>query len=135
VMTEVLHLNAAELAVLCVLMLRGSQTVGEIRGSAARLHEFSGLEEVEAALNSLISREPDRLVTRLPRQPGQKEARFAHLLSGEVVGEAETERTPEMATRISQADRVSKLENEVETLKTEVEKLRQQFEGFKKQFE
>lgn len=135
VMTEVLHLNPAELAVLCVLMLRGSQTVGEIRGSASRLHEFSGLEEVEAALNSLISREPDPLVTRLSRQPGQKEARFAHLLSGEVVGEAETERMPEMATRFSQADRLSKLENEVETLKMEVEKLREQFEGFKKQFE
>jgi uncharacterized protein YceH (UPF0502 family) len=135
VMTEVLHLNPAELAVLCVLMLRGSQTVGEIRSSAARLHEFSGLEEVEAALNSLISREPDPLVTRLSRQPGQKEARFAHLLSGDVGGGAETERMPEMTTRFSQADRVSKLENEVETLKTEVEKLREQFEGFKKQFE
>src|SRR5437016_1972403 len=65
VMTEVLHLSPPELAVLCVLMIRGSQTVGEIRGSAARLHEFSGLEEVEATLNSLISREPDRLVARL----------------------------------------------------------------------
>jgi len=124
VMTEVLHLNPAELAVLCVLMLRGSQTVGEIRSSAARLHEFSGLEEVEAALNSLISREPDRLVARLPRQPGQKEARFAHLLSGEVssVELPQTERQSEIVPRISPADRVSKLESEVETLKTEVKK-------------
>jgi uncharacterized protein len=137
VMTEVLHLNPAELAVLCVLMLRGSQTVGEIRGSAARLHEFSGLEEVEDALNLLISREPDPLVTRLLRQPGQKEARFAHLLSGEVSSEAtsQTEPSREIAPRSSQADRVSKLEGEVETLKAEVEKLRAQFEGFKKQFE
>jgi uncharacterized protein YceH (UPF0502 family) len=137
VMTEVLHLNPAELAVLCVLMLRGSQTVGEIRGSAARLHEFSGLEEVEDALNLLISREPDPLVTRLARQPGQKEARFAHLLSGEVSSEAtsQTEPSREIAPRSSQADRVSKLEGEVETLKAEVEKLRAQFEGFKKQFE
>jgi uncharacterized protein YceH (UPF0502 family) len=137
VMTEVLHLSPPELAVLCVLMLRGSQTLGEIRGSGARLHEFSGLEEVEAALNSLISREPDGLVTRLPRQPGQKEARFAHLLSGEVSSEAlsQTEPSRETAPRSSQADRVSKLEGEVETLKMEVEKLRAQFEGFKKQFE
>ncbi len=137
VMTEVLHLSPAELAVLCVLMLRGSQTVGEIRSSAARLHDFAGLEEVEAALNSLISREPDRLVARLPRQPGQKEARFAHLLSGEVSSEAvsQMESPREIVTRASQADRVSKLESEVETLKAEVEKLREQFEGFKKQFE
>jgi len=137
VMTEVLHLSQAELGVLCVLMLRGSQTVGEIRSAASRLHEFSGLEEVEAALNSLISREPDWLVTRLSRQPGQKEARFAHLLSGEVSSEApsQTESSRETAPRSSQADRVSKLESELETVKAEVEKLREQFEGFKKQFE
>ncbi len=137
VMTEVLHLSPPELAVLCVLMLRGSQTLGEIRGSGARLHEFSGLEEVEAALNSLISREPDPLVTRLSRQPGQKEARFAQLLSGEVSSEAlsQTEPSREMAPRSSQADRVSNLESEVAALKAEVEKLREQFEGFKKQFE
>ena len=137
VMTEVLHLSPPELAVLCVLMIRGSQTVGEIRGSAARLHEFSGLEEVEATLNSLISREPDRLVARLPRQPGQKEARFAHLLSGEVPSEvfSQAERQPETIPHSSAADRISKLESEVETLKAEVEKLREQFEGFKKQFE
>jgi uncharacterized protein YceH (UPF0502 family) len=137
VMTEVLHLNTQQLALMCVLMLRGSQTLGELRGGAARLYEFFGLEEVETTLNSLISREPDLLVTRLPRQPGQKEARFAHLLSGEVVAEAlpQTERSPETATRSSQAERVSKLEGEVETLKTKVEKLREQFEGFKKQFE
>ena len=71
-----MHLSAAELAVMCVLMLRGPQTPGELATRAFRLHEFSGLEEVEATLNSLISREPDPLVMRLPRQPGQKEARF-----------------------------------------------------------
>ena len=137
VMTEVLHLNPAELAVLCVLMLRGTQTVGEIRGSASRLHEFSGLEEVEDALNSLISREPDPLVTRLPRQPGQKEARFAHLQSGEISSEALslTEPSREIAPRSSQAERISTLEGQVETLKMEVEKLREQFDRFKKQFE
>ena len=137
VLPEVMHLSQPELALMCVLMLRGAQTTGELATRAFRLHEFSGLEEVESTLNSLISREPDPLVTRLPRQPGQKEARFSHLLSGEVSGEAlsQKERSPEMATRSSQADRVSKLESEVETLKTEVEKLREQFEGFKKQFE
>jgi uncharacterized protein len=135
VMTEVLHLNAAELAVMCVLLLRGPQTSGELTTRGFRLHEFSGLEEVDAVLNALMTREPDPLVIRLPRQPGQKEARFAHLLSGEV--EIETQVTDRAASspRATSSDRVSKLESEVETLKTEFEKLSEQFERFKKQFE
>src|ERR687898_122829 len=64
VMPEVMHLNPAELALMCVLMLRGTQTLGELRGSASRLHEFSSLEEVETTLNALISRDPDPLVAR-----------------------------------------------------------------------
>ncbi|HEY3040971.1 MAG TPA: YceH family protein [Pyrinomonadaceae bacterium] len=137
VLPEVMHLNQPELALMCVLMLRGPQTTGELATRALRLHEFSGLEEVEATLNSLISREPDPLVTRLPRQPGQKEARFAHLLSGEVFSEtvSQEDRPLVISSRSSQFDRVSKLESEVETLKTQVEKLREQFEGFKRQFE
>jgi len=136
VMTEVLHLTPAELAVMCVLLLRGSQTSGELTTRGFRLHEFSGLEEVDAALNALMTREPDPLVIRLPRQPGQKEARFMHLLSGEV--EVETlapERAASSSHRATSSDRVSKLESDVETLKSEFGKLRQQFEGFKKQFE
>jgi hypothetical protein len=137
VLPEVMHLNQPELALMCVLMLRGPQTTGELATRALRLHEFSGLEEVESTLNSLISREPDPLVTRLPRQPGQKEARFAHLLSGEVFSEtvSQEDRPLVISSRSSQFDRVSKLESEVETLKTQVEKLREQFEGFKRQFE
>ncbi len=136
VMTEVLHLTPAELAVMCVLLLRGPQTSGELTTRGFRLHEFSGLEEVDAALNALITREPDPLVIRLPRQPGQKEARFMHLLSGEVEIDAQVpERSASPAPRASSSDRVSKLEGDVETLKTEFEKLREQFEGFKKQFE
>ena len=84
VMPEVMHLSHPELALMCVLMLRGAQTLGELRGNGARLHEFSSLEEVEETLNKLITRDPDPLVARLPRQPGQKEGRFAHLLSGEI---------------------------------------------------
>src|SRR4029434_4153192 len=80
---EVLHLNNAELALMCVLMLRGPQTPGELRGNASRLHEFGGLDEIEQTLNGLITHDPDPLVVRLPRQAGQKEVRFAHLLSGE----------------------------------------------------
>ncbi|MDQ2937113.1 MAG: YceH family protein [Acidobacteriota bacterium] len=137
VLPEVMHLSQPELALICVLLLRGPQTTGELATRAFRLHEFSGLEEVESTLNSLISREPDPLVARLPRQPGQKEVRFAHLLSGEVAVEAfpETERRPEISARSTQGDRVSKLESEVEDLKTELGRLQQQFEGFKKQLE
>jgi hypothetical protein len=133
VLPEVMHLTQPELALMCVLLLRGPQTTGELATRAFRLHEFSGLEEVEATLNSLITREPDPLVKRLPRQPGQKEARFAHLLSGEVsIYAAHEEVAP---TRTRGNDRVAALEAEIETLKAEVGMLKSQFEVFKKQFE
>jgi uncharacterized protein len=135
VLPEVMHLSQPELALMCVLMLRGPQTTGELATRAFRLHEFSGFEEVEATLNSLISREPDPLVTRLPRQPGQKEVRFAHLLSGEVsIDTANSEVVP-ARSRGRDNDRVAALEAEVETLKAEVGMLKKQFESFKKQFE
>ena len=127
VMPEVMHLNPAEIALMCVLMLRGAQTLGELRGNAARLHEFSGLEEVEQTLNGLISLDSEPLVARLPRQPGQKEGRFAHLLSGEVDVDALPAETP--------APRRGGLEQRVDALAAEVEKLKEQFEQFRKQFE
>lgn len=139
VMPEVMHLSAPEMAVMCVLMLRGPATVGELRGSGARLYEFSGLEEVDATLDALASREPEPLVTRLPRQPGQKEARVAHLLSGEVSIDALPEEGSVARSRgrglNSHNDRMVALEAEVGTLRTEFAQLREQFEGFKKQFE
>jgi uncharacterized protein YceH (UPF0502 family) len=128
VMPEVMHLSHAEVSVMCVLMLRGAQTLGELRGNGGRLHEFSSLEEVEATLNGLISREPEPLVVRLPRQPGQKDGRFAHLLSGEVNVEAVFEPERPVTRRAG-------LEERVEALAAEVEKLKAQFEEFKKQFE
>jgi uncharacterized protein len=128
VMPEVMHLSHPELALMCVLMLRGAQTLGELRGNGGRLHEFSSLEEVEETLNGLISREPEPLVVRLPRQPGQKDGRFAHLLSGEVSVEAVSE--PERVV-----SRRAGLEERVEALAAEVEKLKTQFEEFRKQFE
>ena len=127
VMPEVLHTNAAETALMCALMLRGPQTPGELRGNAGRLYEFSGLDEVEQTLTGLISHEPDPLVTRLPRQAGQKEVRFAHLLSGEIRVEDLPEAAP-ISPRQS-------LEQKVDALTAQVEELRQQFEQFKKQFE
>ena len=129
VMPEVMHLSHAEVALMCVLMLRGAQTLGELRGNASRLHEFSSLEEVEETLNALITREPEQLVVRLPRQPGQKEVRFAHLLSGEIDVEALQE-PPERVV-----SRRAGLEERVEALAAEVEKLKEQFEEFRKQFE
>ena len=138
VLPEVMHLSPPELALICVLLLRGPQTPGELATRGFRLHEFSGLEEVEATLNLLISREPDPLVMRLPRQPGQKEARYAHLLSGEPKLEAfaEGEGSATISRRrTGDSERVDKLETEVVTLTMEVRKLQQQFDEFKKQFE
>ena len=133
---ENLQLNASELAVMCVLMLSGAQTVGEIRTRGSRLYDFSGLEEVEQTLHSLSARETDPLVIKLPRQAGQKEVRYAHLLSGEVDVEQIAEQTARKATpRVNDCDRVEKLEERVEKLATEVEQLRERFEHFRKEFE
>ena len=117
VMYEAMDLGRPAIAVMCVTMLRGPQTVGEIRTRSNRLYDFSSLEEVETTLASLMSREPP-LVARLPRQTGQKEVRYAHLLSGEVQF-AEPEVEP---------DRIGKLEKEVEDLKKQFEQFRKQFE-------
>ena len=131
VMPEVMHLNHAEMALMCVLMLRGAQTPGELRGNASRLHEFSGLEEVEQTLNGLISRDEEPLVARLPRQPGQKEVRFAHLLSGEI----DVESVASESERPSRQSAVERLEQRVDALSADVEQLKEQFNQFRKQFE
>ena len=134
---EVMHLSPPEVAAMCVLMLSGAQTVGEIRTRGSRLHEFAGLEEVEETLRGLAAREDEPLVMKLPRQSGQKDARFVHLLSGapdvEAVGEsAPVERS---ARRPADNDRVTNLEQQVEALTQQVAGLAEQFEAFKKQFE
>jgi uncharacterized protein YceH (UPF0502 family) len=126
VMPEVLHLTPAETALMCVLLLRGPQTPGELRGNAARLHAFTGLDEIEETLGGLITHEPEALVTRLPRQAGQKEVRFAHLLSGEI-------RVEELPVAAPTSPRQT-LEQKVDALVAEVEKLRVELEEFKKQF-
>jgi uncharacterized protein len=120
VLYEAMNMSRPVIAVMCVLMLRGPQTVGEIRTRTNRLYDFSSLEQVETTLSSLMSAEPPLLV-RLPRQPGQKEVRYAHLLGDEVPqGEPE----PEV-----ELDRISKLEREVEDLKREFQEFRRQFES------
>ena len=137
VAAEVLQLAPPELAVMCSLMLSGAQTVGEIRTRASRMHTFVNLEEVEDTLRALTTRDPDPLVMRLPRQAGQKEARFAHLIAGEPnVDQLVPEELAPRATRRGQdAERLEKLEQQIEALATEFENLRRQFEEFRKQFE
>jgi uncharacterized protein len=135
--SEALKLAEQELAVLCVLMLRGPQTVGEIRGRTGRLYEFKELEEVELTLQALMSAEPP-LAVKLPRQPGTKESRYAHLLAGEVhVEEREVAPRFEPATlEVRQEnERIAKLEDELTQVRGELSELKQQFVDFKKQFE
>jgi len=134
---EVMHLSPPEVAAMCVLMLSGAQTIGEIRTRGSRLYDFSGLEEVEETLRNLAAREDDPLVMKLPRQPGQKDARFVHLLSGTPDVEALSESDPaeRSARRAPDNDRVAILEQQIETLTQKVAGLSEQFEAFKKQFE
>lgn len=133
VATEVLHLNPGELGLVCVLLLRGPQTIGELRDRTARFYEFSSLEEVEQSLKSLATRDTDPLVVKLPVQSGQKEARYMHLLAGEIDIEELEKVEPER--RRSSSDRVGELEQQVAALRAEVADLRTQFDSFKKQFE
>ena len=132
---EILQLNPAELAVMCVLMLSGAQTVGEIRTRGSRLHEFSGLEEVDETLHGLSARESEPLVVKLPRQSGQKDARYVHLLSGEPDLSHLEATTTEPPARRADSERAPPLEEQVQMLKQQVEELARQFAEFRKQFE
>lgn len=122
VLYEAMNLGRPTIAVLCVLMLRGPQTVGEIRTRTNRLYDFSSLEEVDTTLNSMTSAEPP-LVARLPRQAGQKEVRYAHLLSGDVRIPEPQEAPPE-----PELDRIARLEKDFEDLKRQFEEFRKQFQ-------
>lgn len=137
---EVLRVNEREVALLCVLMLRGPQTVGELKERAGRLAEFSSLGEAEETLTALSLKEGEPLVVKLPRQPGQKEARYAHLLAGDVsadyvAAEASAESRSAEPRAGGGAAKVATLEAEVESLKVEVAELRQRLEDFIKQFD
>src|SRR5262245_13456290 len=132
VMNETMKLQGREIAVMCVLMLRGPQTVGEIRTRSNRIFDFQNLADVETTLNSLVAREGSPLIVRLPRQTGQKEVRYAHLLSGEVA----FDEPDAAATRVqADAERILRLEQTTEELRQQVEDLRRQFEQFRKEFE
>jgi uncharacterized protein YceH (UPF0502 family) len=132
---EVFNFTRAETAVLCVLLLRGPQTPGELRGRTERLHRFESLDDVQSALQKLMQRDQP-LVKVLPRQPGTKESRWVHLMAGDIavpespqVGEATSERTS------VDRERVLRLEEDVAALRREIGELKDQLERFRRQFE
>jgi uncharacterized protein len=132
---EVFNFYRHEIAILCLLLLRGPQTPGELRSRAERMHSFDDLSAVQSSLQHLMKREPP-LVMPLPRQPGTKETRYAHLLSGDVAQAEPEPKVKEAALeRFVDGDRVRQLEEEITGLKNEIADLKQQFTQFRKQFE
>ncbi len=130
---EFFELNPAEEAILCELLLRGPQTVGELRGRTERLGNRQEADAVQAALDALMAR-PEPLVIRLPRQPGQKDTRYMHLLAGEPDLAALAVVQPSEPAA-SQRERIDRLEATVERLQQELAELRQEFAAFRTQFE
>lgn len=137
-LTDAILLTPAEVALMCVLMLRGPQTLAELRTRTERMFAFDSLPEVEEALNGLAAREPQALVTKLPRAPGTKESRFAQLLAGPVEFAAAAKALPlEPATAAVRVEneRIAMLEQETADLRREIAELKEQFAAFRKQFE
>lgn len=128
---EVFNFDRRETAILCVLLLRGAQTPGELRGRTERMYRFEELEDVVATLERLGQWEP-ALAAVLPRQPGTKESRYMHLLSGNAPAEVAAVRT---LASSSSDDRVARLEGEIADLRKEISEMREQWAAFRKQFE
>jgi uncharacterized protein YceH (UPF0502 family) len=130
---EAYELNLAEAAILCELMLRGPQTPGELRGRTERLENRQSVEGAEATLERLVSRQ---LAVKLPRQPGRKESRYAHLLAGmpDIEALAAEAEAPRVSTRPG-AERMAELEAQVAGLREEIEALKEEFARFRQQFE
>jgi uncharacterized protein len=138
--TEAFSLSQPEAAALCALMLRGPQTVGEIRGRTNRIYDFASLAEVQETLDGLAQRIPRPLVAQLARQAGTKESRYAHLLGGEPVeAESPGAHSPSIGHAAPAAgetqQRLEQLEADVENLRAEVGELKRALEVFRKQFE
>jgi uncharacterized protein YceH (UPF0502 family) len=131
-------LDEAGVAALAVLLLRGPQTVGEVRSRTGRLHEFESLDAAEATLRSLAERD-EPLAVELPVQPGRKEARWAHLLAGQPEVDAEETPAPTFSAAMqaarSEGDRIEALEARVEALEDELRAVQSAFAAFSSQFE
>lgn len=139
-LNDAILLTPAETALLCVLMLRGPQTIGELRTRSERLFTFDSLPEVEEALNALATRAADPLVAKLPRQPGTKESRYTHLLAGAVDPSLPPSVAPSLSAepRPSQQNddaRIAQLEADLAAVRGELATLQEQFAAFRKQLE
>ncbi|HUO15025.1 MAG TPA: DUF480 domain-containing protein [Verrucomicrobiae bacterium] len=132
---EAFNFDRREIAIVCVLLLRGAQTPGELRGRTDRMYHFEALDDVVSTLDRLAQRDP-ALVRVLPRQPGTKESRYMHLFSGEPKADVEHPPVlPARASEDSESDRVTTLEQEVAKLRAELNEVQQQLAAFRKQFE
>ena len=127
------NFSPAKTAILCELFLRGAQTSGDLRAHASRLHPLADWHKVEEILQGLENRESDPFVIHLPREPGRRERRWAHLLSGEPELATEPELPQEGA--VDGTDRTIALEGEVATLRQELDELKASFAEFKTAFE
>ena len=136
---EVFNFDRREIAIVCVLLLRGPQTPGELRSRTDRMYHFEALDDIISTLDRLAQRQPP-LARILPRPPGTKESRYTHLFSGEPaasdrVGTADVARAPTNAGSNPEADRLTALEEEVVRLRQALSEVQQQLAAFRKQFE
>jgi hypothetical protein len=131
---EVFNFSRGETAIMCVLLLRGAQTPGELRGRTERMHRFEGLDDVQSKLQRLMQREPP-IVKVLPRQPGTKEARYMHLLSGDIAPHSEVQDAGVSPASAEGSEAIARLQAQVEELRREVNDLKQEVERFRKAFE
>jgi uncharacterized protein YceH (UPF0502 family) len=124
-----LSLSDQEISILCVLLLRGPQTPGELRTRTERLHKFNDVHEVEAALERLMHREDGPFVTKLAREPGKRETRYAQLFGGEVHrDESDTPHAPAAMESGAPWDRIEQLEATVASLRRDVEQLKEKID-------
>ncbi len=131
---EAYEISPAEVAVLDVLMLRGPQTLGELRTRTERLYAFAEIAEVEAVLEGLMTKKDGPLVMKLPRGSGQKESRYAHLLAGEPVIPDVVE-NPRAESALTNSQRLVLLEDEVASMRQQLEAIQLEFTEFRRQFE